>query len=119
MTDDIKNMRKILINLILGLILLAGAAAVAWQFYGEELRKALWSSKTEEKTEQHAAAPTREVYYCPMHKEYESDKPGNCPICSMKLVKKEVTPGGAPSGQVEQGQTSEIPGMPMPGAPAR
>ncbi len=31
----------------------------------------------------------KEVYYCPMHKEYTSDKPGNCPICSMKLVKKE------------------------------
>src|SRR5690349_6509328 len=29
------------------------------------------------------------VYYCPMHKNYHSDKPGNCPICSMKLVKLE------------------------------
>jgi len=28
------------------------------------------------------------VYYCPMHKDYVSDKPGNCPICEMKLVKK-------------------------------
>jgi Cu(I)/Ag(I) efflux system membrane fusion protein len=26
------------------------------------------------------------VYYCPMHPHYKSDKPGNCPICSMKLV---------------------------------
>ncbi len=32
---------------------------------------------------------TTDVYYCPMHKEYVSDKPGNCPVCSMKLVKKE------------------------------
>jgi len=29
------------------------------------------------------------VYYCPMHPSYTSDKPGDCPICNMKLVKKE------------------------------
>lgn len=29
-------------------------------------------------------------YYCPMHPTYTSDRPGNCPICSMKLVKAEV-----------------------------
>jgi len=29
------------------------------------------------------------VYYCPMHTYYTSDKPGNCPICGMKLVKRE------------------------------
>ncbi|HUI93403.1 MAG TPA: efflux RND transporter periplasmic adaptor subunit [Chitinivibrionales bacterium] len=26
------------------------------------------------------------VYHCPMHPNYLSDKPGNCPICGMKLV---------------------------------
>ena len=29
------------------------------------------------------------AYYCPMHPAYTSDKPGDCPICGMKLVKKE------------------------------
>lgn len=29
-----------------------------------------------------------EIYYCPMHIEYTSDHPGDCPICGMKLVKK-------------------------------
>ena len=29
------------------------------------------------------------TYYCPMHPSYTSDKPGDCPICGMKLVKKE------------------------------
>ncbi len=38
-----------------------------------------------------AAAIQKDVYYCPMHKDYTSDKPGNCPICSMKLVKKGTT----------------------------
>ena len=35
------------------------------------------------------ASTEKDVYYCPMHKTYRSDKPGSCPICSMKLVKLE------------------------------
>jgi RND family efflux transporter MFP subunit len=35
------------------------------------------------------AGSQKDVYYCPMHPTYHSDKPGNCPICSMKLVKLE------------------------------
>ena len=31
-------------------------------------------------------------YYCPMHPQQRSDKEGNCPICSMKLVKMEKAP---------------------------
>lgn len=34
-------------------------------------------------------ASKKAVYYCPMHPSYISDKPGDCPICNMKLVKKE------------------------------
>lgn len=30
----------------------------------------------------------KDVYYCPMHPTYTSDRPGDCPICNMKLVKK-------------------------------
>ncbi len=37
-----------------------------------------------QKTEQ------KEVYTCPMHPQIIRDKPGNCPICDMKLVKKET-----------------------------
>ncbi len=36
------------------------------------------------------AAPSKTaVYYCPMHPTYTSDKPGDCPICNMTLVKRE------------------------------
>ncbi len=31
----------------------------------------------------------KDLYYCPMHPNYTSDKPGDCTICGMKLVKKE------------------------------
>lgn len=35
-----------------------------------------------------AAVSEKAVYYCPMHPSYTSDRPGDCPICNMKLVKK-------------------------------
>ena len=38
----------------------------------------------------------KEVYYCPMHPSYTSDKPGDCPICGMSLVKREA---GPPAGE--------------------
>jgi len=31
----------------------------------------------------------KDIYYCPMHPGYTSERPGDCPICGMKLVKKE------------------------------
>lgn len=60
----------------------------------------------------------KEVYYCPMHKTYHSDKPGNCPICSMKLVKLESSSAPEATGA---GMKSSAPNTPMnmqPGGPA-
>lgn len=31
-------------------------------------------------------------YHCPMHPHYVTDKPGNCPICGMKLVAADASP---------------------------
>jgi len=36
------------------------------------------------------AGKEKAIYYCPMHPTYTSDRPGDCPICNMKLVKKEM-----------------------------
>jgi hypothetical protein len=45
----------------------------------------------------HSEAPAA-TYYCPMHPTYAADKPGDCPICNMKLVPMEgVSPPGAAS----------------------
>ncbi|HZL37996.1 MAG TPA: heavy metal-binding domain-containing protein [Tepidisphaeraceae bacterium] len=34
------------------------------------------------------AADAHELYTCKMHPKVISDKPGNCPICGMRLIKK-------------------------------
>ena len=45
-------------------------------------------------TTRHVPLATQQVgkliYYCPMHPTYTSDRPGDCPICSMKLVSRPV-----------------------------
>jgi len=56
-----------------------------------------------------AAQAQGDVYYCPMHPDFKSNKPDNCPVCSMKLVKLEK-PGGA-------GAKQAMPGMPGPSMP--
>ena len=35
------------------------------------------------------AGTQKTQYHCPMHPNYTSDRPGDCPICGMKLVKSE------------------------------
>ena len=37
-----------------------------------------------------AATAEKELYICPMHPQVTSDKPGDCSICGMRLVKKEA-----------------------------
>lgn len=59
---------------------------------------------------QGSAASTAAAYYCPMHTDYKSDKPGNCPICSMKLV---PVPGSPAAGKASAPPASPggMPGM--------
>lgn len=45
-------------------------------------------SKSGQEGDQHPAhiSAHKHLYHCPMHPTYTSEKPGDCPICSMKLV---------------------------------
>ena len=88
---------------LFGLLLLAVAA---FAYFGVVRRQ----------TRQPAAAAQvgKDVYYCPMHKNYHSDKPGNCPICSMKLVKLENKNAPAMPDSAMKNEPSSMPS----GAPA-
>ncbi|MCE9499543.1 MAG: secretion protein HlyD, partial [Leptospira sp.] len=43
----------------------------------------------------------KEIWYCQMHPTYTSDKPGQCPICNMDLVRKEIK--SAPDAKISSG----------------
>jgi len=63
--------------IVVGVLLVAaGAAAIMlWRSVGGH------AHGTESGQQDEAA-----TYYCPMHPTYTSDRPGDCPICNMKLV---------------------------------
>src|SRR5262245_42116623 len=65
--------KKVIAIVVVGLLQIGGGIAFI-----------SWKNKTATQSEN----AKKDIYYCPMHKDYVSDKPGNCPICSMKLVKK-------------------------------
>lgn len=48
----------------------------------------------------------KDVYYCPMHPTYTSDRPGTCPICNMDLIKRK--PQAAESKSKDQRAPSRI-----------
>ncbi len=55
------------------------------------------------------AGQAKIMYHCPMHPTYISDKPGDCPICGMKLVRMESKTENKPkeSGTANTVKTSE------------
>ncbi|MCL1076559.1 efflux RND transporter periplasmic adaptor subunit [Shewanella dokdonensis] len=83
-----------------------------------------WSLQAQALTNEHpqsaqqTSAAAQGAYYCPMHPQERSDKPGRCPICGMFLVKDDATEPKqspaepkitAPTGAASQ------PAMVMPG----
>ena len=42
-----------------------------------------------------STSASAEVWYCPMHPSVVQDRPGECPICGMSLVKREVAQAAA------------------------
>ncbi len=70
-----KLVRKNLIIFILILTALSLFVIPSWRQYAK-------------RSAPHHEEKTGEAYYCPMHPTYTSRHPGNCPICTMKLVQK-------------------------------
>lgn len=46
----------------------------------------------DETREAKQSSASKDVYTCSMHPQVLQDHPGNCPICGMKLIKKNTTP---------------------------
>src|SRR5262245_35502008 len=77
-----------------------------------------------------ASAP-RTVYHCPMHPSVVSDRPGDCPICGMRLVPLHAEPettspgedssraaaGAAPPGEAAGSGSNQAPDSPPEASP--
>ena len=72
--------RKQIIALVVVLLLLSAGAI--WCFWVKKYRI------IPHMKEDLSATKQSKVYVCPMHPNYTSDKPGDCPICGMKLIDK-------------------------------
>ncbi len=92
---------KVLAGVLVLLIVAGGIAA-----YVERCTVIAWyqtvaaSVKGEKGVKSEKAA--KGLYYCPMHPTFTSDRPGNCSICGMSLVKK--TAAEAPAASSKSGQ---------------
>ena len=69
----------------LTLLVFVGALAGGAYFYRDLLR----GTKLGAMVGLGQTTQQKDVYYCPMHPDYKSDKAGDCPICNMRLVKRE------------------------------
>ena len=89
---------RVLAGILVILILAAGAVA----FIERQPLIAWYHTVKESVKGAKGQAGEKGLYYCPMHPSFTSDRPGNCAICGMNLVKKtaaDVPAGGQKSGQ--------------------
>jgi multidrug efflux pump subunit AcrA (membrane-fusion protein) len=80
---EVATMKRIIVIIVLAVSLAAGAfAGGTW-----------WAHRS---GATHASAYAATVYTCPMHPDYRSDHPGDCPMCGMRLtaVRADATTGG-------------------------
>ncbi len=90
--------KKVLI--VLAVVVVAGAGVGWWYAQSMASHKHQLVKMTDEQGK---------VYYtCPMHPQVKQDQPGNCPICGMKLVKREDKPEGTATGTSMSGERKPL-----------
>jgi membrane fusion protein, copper/silver efflux system len=65
-----------------------------------------------------APRPASQLYHCPMHPDYVSDRPGDCPICGMRLVPMKATAPTPGASEHQHGAATGQPPAPGAGLPA-
>ena len=93
--DKNEKMKKII---LIGLLISTYSFASAQDMKGMDMSKKESKKKVQSTT----------YYTCVMHPQVKKDKPGNCPICGMKLVKKTIKPSPKKTAAAKQD------GMKMP-----
>jgi RND family efflux transporter MFP subunit len=86
-----------LIPWIAAVLILAALAAAAYRFLGNgPTRRPDTPAASAKRTE----VATKIRYRCPMHPAWVSDRPGDCPICDMRMapIESEKEDAGSPSG---------------------
>ncbi len=94
---------KLKIFMVIGMILiLAGVVGIY-----------LYQSHSTHSTHKVSSAEEKKTYFCPMHPNYTSDKPGDCPICGMKLVlmEKEESPAEEHAEHEEATEGAKVSGQ--------
>ena len=89
---NFRNRKLVILVAALVFLGIAGAGIVYW---------------TSRDDHAHETAEGETIYYCPMHPTVVSDRPGNCPICGMKLIKR-ANPTSAATDVANAGALGDV-----------
>jgi Cu(I)/Ag(I) efflux system membrane fusion protein len=94
-----KKRGKVLAVVLVLLVLAAGVGA-----YFERCNVIAWYQTVQARIMGgEAQKGEKDLYYCPMHPTFTSDRPGNCSICGMSLVKKPAADAPAAASKAGTG----------------